>query len=119
MNKQRLIILISAAIGILAAFMPWRTAVIFGVTVSNSGVNLGPGIFSLLAFIGILVIVLLGDRASTVSKKAKWVIFALSVAIDIAVVMSFNSFSSFGAYLTFLVTIPIDIVIFRNPKPEA
>ena len=63
MHKQRLAIVIAAALGIVATFLPWVNIAFLG---SVTGTN-GDGWFTLILFIAALVIGLLKDKSAPVT----------------------------------------------------
>jgi len=50
MHKQRLFIVIAAAVGVFSAFLPWVKISMFGMSSSASGIDAGDGWLSLVLF---------------------------------------------------------------------
>ncbi|MDQ2752683.1 MAG: hypothetical protein M3R72_06635 [Bacteroidota bacterium] len=64
LNKQRKTILIGAALGLIACFLPWFS---YGVG-SVNGMN-GIGVLAFILFIGAGLIALMGDQKATIPSK--------------------------------------------------
>lgn len=96
LNKQRKLILISAAIGIISIFLPWFSAGAFGFSVHINGFH-GWGILSFLCFIASIVIVLLGVQTETLDKSM-WLaaIICGTVALLSVIITMLSSSSGFG-----------------------
>jgi len=67
MSKQRMVLIIASVIGIVAAFLPWVSITILGVTATVSGIE-GDGMITLILFIIVGVICVLGNRAEPLGK---------------------------------------------------
>ncbi|MGB8191343.1 MAG: SHOCT domain-containing protein [Chitinophagaceae bacterium] len=71
LNKQRKFILIAALLGVIAAFLPWKTvsAGLFGQSMSEgiSGFN-GIGILTFLAFVVAGILAIAGDQLKPLDK---------------------------------------------------
>ncbi|PID88171.1 MAG: hypothetical protein CSB06_01650 [Bacteroidia bacterium] len=76
-NKQRLIFLIVAGIGVLAAFLPWMKVSVFGISQTASGMSNAIALLSFLAYIGVGVLAFLGDRKEVLEKKKKRIVLIL------------------------------------------
>jgi hypothetical protein len=76
LNKQRKFILIAAAVGLIATFLPWKTisAGLFGAGMSE-GINgfHGSGILSFLVFIAAGIISIMGNQTTTLDKS-NWLV---------------------------------------------
>lgn len=126
MHKQRLAILIVAAIGVISAFLPWATIDLglLGGRSSVSGIN-GDGLITLLAFLAAGVVTFLGDQKETVNSddKFKWgTVGAGALATLIAFIAMINVSSvplssvGFGVFLSILAGGIIAAIPFLDPK---
>jgi NADH:ubiquinone oxidoreductase subunit 6 (subunit J) len=92
LNKQRKMILIAAAVGLISVFLPWikLSAGMFGQEVVSESVNgfHGWGILAFLAFAVACVISLLGDQTKTLDKTMWIVALAGGAVALISVVIS-------------------------------
>src|SRR4051812_49008596 len=78
MSKQRKYILIAAAVGIIAVFLPWVTIGAFGMSDSQNGFH-SYGIVVFLAFAVAIVINILGDQTKTLDQTMWMVALAAGV----------------------------------------
>ena len=133
MHKQRIIIIVIAALGMLATFMPWIKAPIIG---SVDGTD-GDGWITLALFAVALAISLLGDRTQKIKTKKLYIaslagIIAAGIGIlDITNVKSsmddINSIFSgtlnisvgYGLYLIVLAGIAIPVYLFVDRKKKS
>ncbi len=76
-NKQRLYILIAAAIGVISTFLPWAKVSLLGFSQSVSGLEAG-GWITLLLYGGAGVLAVLGDRNELMTKKNRTIVLILS-----------------------------------------
>lgn len=130
MHKQRIIIIVIAALGMLATFLPWAKAPFVG---SVDGTN-GDGWITLGLFAVALVMSLLGNRTQKIETKKMYVasiasIIAAAVGIwdiidiksrinDIGGLFS-NSFSvGYGLYLIVLAGLAIPVYLFIDRKKK-
>ena len=101
MSKQRKFILLAAAVGVIAGFLPWKTvsAGIFGAGMGQgvSGLH-GIGLLALLAFIIAGILAVAGDQTKPLDKSSwQGVLVAGAVALVCAIVNIINtSGSGFG-----------------------
>lgn len=100
MHKQRKFIMLAAALGIIAAFLPWQTvsAGIFGASIS-SGVNgfHGIAILAFLCFIAAGIVSLTGDQTKPLVNSS-WMgaLILGAIAIICVAVAMFNTNQGFG-----------------------
>ena len=124
MNKQRKFILIAAAVGFIAMFLPWIKISFFGMSSSVNGMH-GSGILVFLCFIGAGVVAFLGDQTKNLDKTF-WFI-ALACGALASLIMVWNlidvmgsgmSFLSIGFYLAVLAAVAVLLAtyIYRNPS---
>jgi len=123
MNKQRIIVLVAAGIGLLSCFMTWATVGVSIFNMSVNGVQSGwGGKIALLGFVLAIVFALLGDRNQPVEKdKKKFVmiggIVALVMTLLAMVGMSIQDGSSMvtfgiGIYMSLLMGIALTAIPF-------
>jgi hypothetical protein len=123
MNKQRIIVLVAAGVGLLSCFMTWATVGVSFFSMSVNGVQSGwGGKIALLGFILAIVFALLGDRNQPIEKdKKKFVmiggIVALVMTLLAMVGMSFQEGSSMvtfgiGIYISLLAGIALTAMPF-------
>ncbi len=67
-HQSRIIYLVGAGIGLIAAFLPWVTVSIFGVNQSQSGFDGGDGKITFVLFAIAGVLTFLGDRTKPMSR---------------------------------------------------
>jgi cytochrome bd-type quinol oxidase subunit 2 len=123
MNKQRIIVLVAAGVGLLSCFMTWATVGVSFFSMSVNGVKSGwGGKIALLGFILAIVFALLGDRNQPIEKdKKKFVmiggIIALVMTLLAMVGMSFQEGSSMvtfgiGIYISLIAGIALSAMPF-------
>lgn len=121
MNKQRIYILISGIIGVLAAVMPWATINTFGQTIySVAGID-GGGKTTFVLFGIVCALCFVGNKQEKFTKQFEYGLLGLgglNVFIFMTVLMNVNDFGygfgtfvnvsvAHGAYLTFLAALAI------------
>ncbi|MEN8827708.1 MAG: hypothetical protein ABF264_04990 [Flavobacteriales bacterium] len=89
MNKQRLAILISGSIGILAAFLPWQS----NHWLSFNGFQGGDGYFTIFFLLPALISPLLGDKTKSLSGGILWTVLVLALLVS---VLAFYDFFKIG-----------------------
>ena len=102
MNKQRKFILIAAAVGIIAMFLPWVRVSIFGISNSVNGLH-GSGILVLLCFAGAGVVAFLGDQTKNLDKTF-WMI-ALVCGGLATLIMVWNLIDAFSSGISSYISI--------------
>ena len=120
MNKQRKFILIAAAIGIIGMFLPWVSVFLF----SYNGMH-GWGILAFLAFIGTVVVALMGDQTKNLDKTFWFIALACGALATLVVVWNLldalgnggGSILGVGIYIAALGAIGtlLAAYIFRSP----
>ena len=124
MSKQRKFVLIAAAIGIVATFLPWWTISLFGYSSSINGFH-GMGILSFLCFVVAGIIAYVDDQTKNLDKT-KWTITLIAGAISTLIIVwyiidasssAFGSILGFGIYLAGLAAIAVVLsaFLFRSP----
>ena len=93
MNKQRKFILIAAAIGLIAMFLPWFSISIFGYSTSVSGMH-GSGLLVFACFVGAGVLAFLGDQTKALDKTFWFIALACGALATLIVVWNFIDASS-------------------------
>jgi hypothetical protein len=96
LNKQRKMILIAAAIGLISVFLPWITmsASMFGNEIASESRNgfHGSGVVVFLAFAVAVILSLMGDQTKTLEKTMWFVTLAAgAVALLFVVISLINS----------------------------
>jgi len=125
MNKQRKFILIAAAAGVIAMFLPWIRISFFGMSSSVNGMH-DLGILVFFCFAGAGVVAFLGDQTKNLDKTS-WFIALVCGALATLVMVYYlidgmggagMSFLSIGFYLAALAAIGVLVsaYMFRNPS---
>lgn len=122
MNKQRKFILIAAAIGAIAMFLPWVSISAFGFSTSVNGMH-GSGILVFLCFVGAGVVAFLGDQTKSLDKTFWFIALACGAIATLITVINFLraldaiSYYSFGFYLAVAASIAVlaCAYMFRSP----
>lgn len=121
MNKQKLYILISSIVGILAAFMPWATVSAFRQSIYNAAGIAGDGKITLVLFGIICALCFVGNKQEKFTKQFEYgviVLGILNIVVFIVLLINANEvvrrFGAFGnvsvahgAYLTFLAALAV------------
>lgn len=122
MNKQRKFILIAAAIGAIAMFLPWVTFSAFGFSSSVNGMH-GIGILVFLCFVGAGVVAFLGDQTKSLDKTFWFIALACGGVASLIMVINFLraldaiSYFGIGFYLATAASIAVlaCAYMFRSP----
>ncbi len=119
MHKQRLAVVISAGLGVIATFLPWVSVSMgFLGNYSVSGISIWPGMLTFLACVGAGVLAFLGaDRTKPIEANyVKFVAIAGAVPFIIIVLNMLGAMGSgglgIGIYLAILATAAIVAVPF-------
>lgn len=124
MNKQRKFILIAAAVGVIAMFLPWVRISFFGMSSSVNGMH-GSGILVFLCFVGAGVVAFLGDQTKNLDKTFWFIALACGGLASLIMIWNFIdvvgsglSFLSIGFYLAVLsaVSMLLATYIYRSPS---
>ena len=122
LNKQRKFILIAAAVGFIAMFLPWVRISFFGISNSVNGMH-GSGILVFLCFIGAGVVAFLGDQTKNLDKTFWFIALVCGALASLIMVWNFidamgggMSYLSIGFYLAVLASLGVLIsaYMFRN-----
>jgi hypothetical protein len=92
MNRQRKLILIAAAIGIISVFLPWITISMFGMNQNINGFH-GWGILAFLAFVVTGVVALVGNQTSALDKGLWFLAIACGAVALLSVIIAIASSS--------------------------
>ncbi len=126
MNKQRKFVLISAAIGIVAMFLPWISISMMGYSQSVNGMH-DKGILVFLCFAVCALVAYLGDQTKNLEKNS-WMIALVAAAIALLMMLWFysqlsdsmvgTSLLGFGFYIAALAAIGVllSAYLFRAPS---
>jgi hypothetical protein len=119
MHKQRLAVVISGGVGVIATFLPWVSVSMgFLGNYSVSGISIWPGMLTFLACVGAGVLAVLGaDRTKPIEANyVKFVVIAGAVPFIIIVLNMLGALGSgglgIGVYLAILATAAIVAVPF-------
>jgi len=122
MNKQRIIVLVAAGIGLLSCFMAWVTVNVIFFNKSASGIESWEGKLALIGFILAIIFALLGDRNNAIEKdKKKFVMIGGIVAFLMSIIAIIDvkagdagSIASlgFGLYLSLLAGLTLTAIPF-------
>jgi peptidoglycan/LPS O-acetylase OafA/YrhL len=117
MSKQRKFILIAAAIGVIATFLPWWSFSTLGFGYSVNGFH-GLGVLAFLCFVGAGVMAYMDDQTTTLGKT-KWMATLIAGAVAALIILyyiietsSVFSSLSLGIYLAALAAAGIVISAF-------
>ena len=123
MNKQRKFILIAAAVGAIATFLPW-VSVSFGAYggYSSNGFS-GIGILVFFCLVASGVLAFLGDQTKALDKTFWFITLACGAIATLIMVINFLRASGYmsligiGFYLTTLASIVVLVAayMFRSP----
>jgi hypothetical protein len=107
MHKQRLFIVIAAAVGILSAFLPWARVSMFGMSVSANGMDGGDGWLSLGLFAAAAGLAIAGgDRNLALEGSTKKAVAGIGAGVTAFMVFELFyigfSWASYGVYLSIL-----------------
>jgi predicted small secreted protein len=95
LHKQRMFIMGSAVVGLIACFLPWFKVNVMGISSASSNALDGTGgVIVLIAFIVCGVLAFLGDQKSNLSKTA-W-LAVLGVAALAALILVINILNKGG-----------------------
>jgi hypothetical protein len=125
MSKQRKYILIAAAVGIIAVFLPWVTIGAFGMSDSQNGFH-SYGIVVFLAFAGAIIVSLSGDQTKALDQ-ANWMVALITGIAALLFSIIFytkldNGFgivnAGFGIWIALLASISIigSAWLYKNPS---
>lgn len=118
MHKQRLFIVVAAAVGILSAFLPWWKVAFFGISGSITGIDNGDGwlSFALCATAGGLAAAV-GDRIKVLEGSMKKTIGGIGAGLSVFMLFelirpAMGASSSYGMILSLLAGIAIMAIPF-------
>ncbi|MBS1738096.1 MAG: hypothetical protein JSS98_16050 [Bacteroidetes bacterium] len=126
MNKQRKFVLISAALGVIAMFLPWVSISMLGFSQSVNGMH-DKGILVFLCFAVCGLVAYLGDQTKNLEKNS-WLIALAAAAIALLMMLWFysqmsesmvgTSFLGFGFYIAGIASIGVLLSawLFRAPS---
>lgn len=117
MHKQRLFVVIAAAVGVISAFLPWARVSMFGYSASVNGIDGGDGWLSIGLFGAAIGIALAtGDKSKVLEgtmKKAVAGIGAGAAAFMLIELLRIGfDFASFGVYLSLLAGVGVMAIPF-------
>ncbi|MBK7129487.1 MAG: hypothetical protein IPM74_06765 [Crocinitomicaceae bacterium] len=117
MHKQRLFVVIAAAVGIISAFLPWARVSMFGYSASVNGIDGGDGWLSIGLFgVAAGLAIANGDKTKVLEgtmKKAVAGVGAGAAAFMLIELLRIGfEFASFGVYLSLLAGIGVMAIPF-------
>lgn len=118
MSKQRKMILIAAAIGVIAMFLPWWSIDMGFVGGSVNGMH-GEGIVVFLCFVAAAVLSIMGDQTKNLSRQ-NWMLTLIAGALAtlIALITFFNApplgDRGFGLYIALLAAVGVVAFAYMN-----
>lgn len=119
MSKQRKMILIAAAVGIISMFLPWVS--VFGYSVNGMH---GWGVLVFFCFVAAGVLAYMGDQTKNLSRTA-WMatLIAGGIASLITVINFINALDvlravGIGFYLSLAASLAVAAFTFMNRAPE-
>lgn len=107
MNKQRIAIIIIAALGAIATFMPWSTLPVLG---SMHGTDTKLGWFSLFFFTVPIILGIVGNKKNELKKRSLYSITVLSILAVAVCVFQIYIYKSLGSHAQG----PLDAVFASN-----
>ena len=122
MNKQRKFILIAAAVGVIAMFLPWVRVEFFGISQSANGMH-GIGFLVFLCFVGAGVVAFMGDQTKSLEKTFWFIALGCGAIASLIMVINFLraldaiSYLSIGYYLAIIASLAVlgSAYMFRSP----
>jgi peptidoglycan/LPS O-acetylase OafA/YrhL len=120
MSKQRKMILIAAAVGVIAMFLPWWSVSILGFSTGSVNGLHGWGIFVFLCFLGGGALAVMGNQTQNLSRT-NWMLAVIAGGLA-SLIMAINflswldglSFLSFGFYLALAAAVAMLIFAYQN-----
>lgn len=118
MHKQRLGVIVAAALGIVSAFLPWAKVSLFGMSISAKGTDGGDGFLTIALFAVAGIFAFLGtDRTKAIDAgKVKTVaimgaVITVFMLLELLVFIGF-SYSGIGVYLSLIAGLAVLAVPF-------
>ena len=100
MSKQRKMILIAAAIGVICMFLPWASASYYGQRYSANGMR-GWGIVVFICFVGAGLLAFMGDQKQNM-PRSNWMLTLVAGAVaSLIMVIGFLSGLDAISYISF------------------
>ncbi len=124
MSKQRKFILIAAAVGFIAMFLPWINISFFGISSSLNGMH-DKGILVFICFVVAGVLAYTGDQTKNLDKR-NWFIALIAGALATLIMLWYfidasgsfaGSLFSIGFYLAALAAIGLLIAAYLYKSP--
>jgi len=125
-NKQRLAVIIAAAVGIISTFLPWLTVDALFMRIHASGIDGWRGWLVILVLAGAIAIALLGDRKKVIDlsdDKFKWGLVATGGITAIVALFFFINVAGtpltsigIGVFLAIIAGAAVAAVPFLDPK---
>src|ERR1700712_3737189 len=110
MSKQRKFILIAAAVGVIACFLPWITISFGGFTAGSVNGLHSYGFLCFFSFIGAGLVSYMGNQTLNLEKTMWFVALAcgaIALLFEIIFLSDAGGFSGFGLYIALLAAIGV------------
>lgn len=126
MNQQRKYILIAAAVGVIAMFLPWVEVSLMGMSQTASNGMHGKGVLIFICFLGCGLLAIMGDQLRALDN-AMWVVVLIAGALGLLLTLwVWSSVGSsafgmvqpgFGIYIAALSAIGVVVSAWRYRSP--
>lgn len=93
LNKQKMYLLIFAALGLVSLILPWAKVSAFGFSHSQNGLK-GEGLIALAGVIGLVVAAFMGDKTKALDTNMRYVALGSLGAMILAALLVFLSIKS-------------------------
>ncbi len=121
LNKQKMYLLIFAALGLISLILPWARVSAFGYSHSQNGLK-GEGLIALLGVVGLCVAALMGDKTKALDQNMRYVALGSFGGIILAGLLVFLSIKSpikpgLGLFLALIVGVVGLLLMLGVVKP--
>ncbi len=121
LSKQKMYLLIFAALGLISLLLPWARVSAYGFSSSQNGLK-GEGLIALLGIIGLCVAALMGDKTKALDTNMRYVALGSFGAIILATILVFLSIKSpvkpgLGLFLAIAVSVLGLLLLLGVVKP--
>lgn len=93
LHKQKMYLLIFAALGLISLLLPWAKASFMGFSSSTNGLK-GEGLIALAGVVGLAVAALMGDKTKTLDTNMRYVALGSFGGMILAALLVFLSIKS-------------------------
>jgi hypothetical protein len=88
LNKQRLIIIIAALVGVVGMFLPWVSTNLVFISAKQNGMH-GGGIFIFISFLAVAIIAVATGKQQQALERTMWMISLLVTAISLLILITY------------------------------